>query len=145
MRRSLRIVPCIALVVILVVAALSPATAMTRREHRLLHFVNELRARHGLVRLRNDAGLTRDAHQHSARMARLNSLYHTTDLRSVVGGAADCWGENIAKAVRVKKVFRMWARSPGHRANMLYGRYRRAGVGIVEERGYLWATFIFYG
>jgi uncharacterized protein YkwD len=145
MRRSPRILPVITLVVILVVAALPPATAMTRREHRLLHMVNELRARHGLVRLRNDPDLTTEAHKHSARMARQNTLFHTQDLRSVVGRRADAWGENIAKARTVRKLFRLWAHSSAHRANMLSNRYRRAGVGIVEARGYLWATMIFYG
>jgi uncharacterized protein YkwD len=146
MRRSPRIIPSIALVVIiLVMAALPPATAMTRREQRLLHLVNHLRVRYDLPRLRNDTDVTRDAHRHSWRMADANYLYHSSNLEAVVGRAADAWGENIAKARRVGKVFRLWAHSAGHRANMLNRRYRHAGIGIVERRGYLWATMIFYG
>jgi uncharacterized protein YkwD len=145
MRRSPRILPCIALVAILVMAAVPPATAMTRREHRLLHAVNELRARYGLVRLRAEPDLTKAAHHHSVRMARANYLFHTTDLESVVGRRASAWGENVAKARRVYRVFKLWAHSAPHRANMLNSRYRRAGVGIFKARGYLWATMIFYG
>jgi uncharacterized protein YkwD len=145
MRRSPRILPSIALVVILVVAALPPATAMTRREARLLRLVNDLRVRHGLVRLVDDPLLTLDAHRHSLRMAERNSLYHSTNLESEVGRDATAWGENIAKARWVKRIFRMWLHSDGHRANMLNRRYRRVGVGIVAARGYLWATMIFYG
>ena len=145
MRRSPRILPCIALVVILVVTAAAPATAMTRREHRLLQLVNHLRARYDMPRLRNDPEVTRDAHRHSVRMADVRTLFHSTNLESVVGRSAVAWGENIAKARWPKRIFKMWARSSGHRANMLNRRYRHAGIGIFEARGYLWATMIFYG
>jgi len=89
MRRSPRICSVITLVVILVVAAFPPATAMTRREHRLLQMVNELRARHGMVLLRNDADLTRSAHRHSVRMAEANTLFHTQDPRMDIGPRED--------------------------------------------------------
>lgn len=145
MRRSPRILPVVALVVILVVAALPPAAAMTRREKRLLHLVNSLRARYGLVRLNEENDLTRAARKHSARMATSGSLFHTRDLREVVGRRASAWGENVAKARRVHRIFRQWAGSAPHRANLLNSRYRRVGVGIVRHRGYLWATMIFYG
>ena len=35
--------------------------------------------------------------------------------------------------------------SPEHRYNMLHASYRRAGVGVVSARGWLWVTVIFYG
>ena len=146
MRRSPRISLSIALVVILMtVAAAHSATAMTVREHRLLVLVNDYRARHGLPRLRADRDVTYSAHRHSLRMAQANTLFHTSDLRSVVGSGATCGGENIAKARRVRSIFRLWAASAPHRANMLTTCYRRTGVGIVRARGYLWATIIFYG
>jgi uncharacterized protein YkwD len=145
MRRPPRILPVITLVVILVMAAFPPATAMTRREHRLLRLVNDLRARHGLVRLNEDPDVTKDARRHSARMVRAGTLYHTVDLKSVVGRSASAWGENVAKARRVHRIFTMWVNSSGHRANLLSNRYRRCGVGIVRSHGYLWATMIFYG
>ena len=146
MVRTPRIVPCLALVAVLAMtAAAPPATAARSRAHRLLHLVNQLRASYGLVRLREDADVSRFAVQHSRRMAESNTLFHTTDLRSVVGRRANAWGENIAKARRVRRAFMMWARSSGHRANMLNPRYRRTGIGIVKQRGYLWVTMIFYG
>ena len=78
-------------------------------------------------------------------MARVKTLFHTSDLESVVGRRARAWGENVAKARGVYKVFKMWRRSAGHRANMLNNRYKRCGVGLIRARGYFWATMIYYG
>jgi uncharacterized protein YkwD len=145
MRRSPRVFSVIALVVILVVAALPPATAMTRREKRLLRLVNDLRVHHGLVRLKPAADVCHDAHRHSWKMSRYDTLFHSTNLESVVGRAATAWGENIAKGRRVRGVFKLWKHSAPHLANLLYNRYRHVGVGVVKYHGYLWSTMIFYG
>jgi uncharacterized protein YkwD len=146
MVRTPRIVPCLALVAVLAMtAAAPPATAARSRSQRLLYLVNQLRGSHGLVRLRVDADVQRAAVRHSRRMAERRTLFHSTDLESVVGRQANAWGENIAKARRVGKVFSMWSHSAGHRANMLNPRYRRTGIGIVKRGRYLWVTMIFYG
>lgn len=131
--------------VLAMTAAAPPATAARSPADRLLYLVNQLRGSYGLALLSEDPEISASAVHHSLRMAESRTLFHTTDLRSVVGRQADAWGENIGMSQRVGKVFTMWGRSSGHRANMLNPRYRRAGIGIVKQGPYLWVTMIFYG
>lgn len=131
------------------IAAPAPATAQTRIERwrgKLLSFVNDYRAEHGVRRLRENETLSRKAQWHSVRMARRRQLFHTRDLKSKVRAwDPTMWGENIGKADSIWRVYKMWIWSSGHRANLLKRGYRRTGIGIVRARGYYWITMIFYG
>lgn len=79
-------------------------------------------------------------------MVRQNTLFHTRRLYDAVRAyRPSAWGENVGVAGLVTRVRTLWMRSAGHRAILLNPRYRRVGVGIVNARGGVWVTAIFYG
>ena len=133
------------LVAVLVTSAVSPAQASGLRG-RMLDSVNRVRVHHDLHRIQLNKRLSHDAHRHSRRMANRGGIFHTADLASRVRRfGATSWGENVAKAGTVRRAKRMWMGSPPHRYNMLRSSYRRAGVGVVRQRGWVWVTVMFYG
>jgi uncharacterized protein YkwD len=111
-----------------------------------LCLLNNARARHGLRRLRLQRRLGRAARSHSADMARRGYFSHDSlsgasfldrIRRSGYLRRARSWmvGENIAWGTGTlstpRSIVRAWMRSPGHRANILNGRFREIGVGIT--------------
>jgi uncharacterized protein YkwD len=88
-------------------------------EKNVLARTNAERARYRLPPLRLDRDLLTSARRHAFWMTRSGNLVHTT---------ANV-GENIAMGQRSStEVVRDWMTSPGHRANILNGRYTRIGV-----------------
>jgi uncharacterized protein YkwD len=133
------------LVAVMVAGAVAPAQADGLRG-LMLHKINRVRGGHDLHRLQLNLRLSHDAHMHSRRMAQRNGIFHTSDLASRVRPyGATSWGENVAKAGTIRRVKVLWMHSSEHRYNMLHSSYRRAGVGVVSARGWMWVTVIFYG
>jgi uncharacterized protein YkwD len=107
--------------------------------------LNEKRREHGLRRLRGNSRLHHAAGRHTVDMARRQYFSHTSIsgasfldrirrtgyLRDVLAWSV---GENIAWGTGVlstpSSIVRAWMRSPGHRANILNGRFREIGIGI---------------
>lgn len=105
------------------VAATSDAALLTI-EQNIVDQTNANRARHGLSPLAVDHQLMSSARQHAAWMARHRSMQHT--------GAAVA--ENIAAGQQSSsQAVGDWMNSPGHRANILNGSYRR--IGVAAYRG----------
>jgi uncharacterized protein YkwD len=107
---------------------------------------NQVRARHGLPSLRENARLRRAALGHSKEMVSEGYFEHTTPdgttmvdriLRSRYAGPNDGWafGENLAwgtgALATARGAVEAWMDSAGHRANILRRTYRELGVGIV--------------
>lgn len=96
-------------------------------------------------RLRFDTGLSIVARRHSLRMAREGRLYHSTDLTRRVRR----WrylGENVGVGPSIEDLQQAFMDSPPHRQNILSGRYRDVGVGVVKDSyGTYWVTVIFRG
>jgi uncharacterized protein YkwD len=107
--------------------------------------LNKKRRTHGLRRLRGNGRLHRAAGRHTVDMARRHYFSHT----SISGASfldrirrtgylrrARSWsvGENIAwgtgELSTPRSIVRAWMRSPGHRANILNGRFGEIGIGI---------------
>jgi uncharacterized protein YkwD len=126
-----------------------PAGAGTRAARyraKLYGFVNDYRAQHGRRPLQNNAKLSTFAWNHSKRMAQARTLYHSTALDSKARSlGASTWGENIGMGRSIFQVFVAWRNSAPHRANMLSGRFRRAGIGVVRAHGAFWITLDLYG
>lgn len=96
-----------------------PQFAFHEIESKLISATNATRARHGLPPLKVDHALMRSARRHAAWMTRSRALQHTSAMVA----------ENIAMGQRsVRGAMQSWMSSPGHRANILNGRYRRLGV-----------------
>lgn len=143
-----RRLPLLVLVVAVLVAGMSSpvhADDLTRRD-RMLHLLNQTRRNHGLPVFRLNVDLSHFAWQHSKRMAEKNDCFHTLDLYDAVRSYhPSTWGENVGGAGTVRRIRYLWMGSAGHRANILNGRFRRIGIGVVRARGLVWVTAIFYG
>jgi uncharacterized protein YkwD len=122
-----------------------PRRAKTLRDE-MYQLVNSSRRHHGVKALDLCWAVSKDAWYHSKRMAARHSVYHTTDLWSVVRRyRPSTWGENVAMGGTLKRVERMFMRSAPHRANILNGRFHHIGVGAVRSGGRVWVTLDFYG
>lgn len=112
-------------------------------EQAQLRETNVARREGGLVELRCDPLATLVARGHSQDMCDLGYFSHTSrDGRSFTdrldaGGVMYGWAaENIAYGQTTPaEVHRVWMDSPGHRRNILTGRYTRIGVGYVHCDG----------
>ena len=114
--------------------------ALKAREKRTLVLHNEARTDRGMRPLCVDPRLTRAARSHSREMIRKDYFSHSSYNGESVSARLmrfgyDCGtcGENIAGGfgtpARPGPVFDRWMGSPGHRANILSGEFRRVGVG----------------
>ncbi len=144
MRRSL--LACTLTGVLLCGLAGSQALAATPRQASMLRLINGARERHGLHTLKLNKVLSRMATHHSDRMEDRNKLFHTADMtKKLSRWKWNVWGENIAYAATVKRVFYLWMHSAEHRANILKPRFRHIGIGLVKGQKWTWATADFYG
>ena len=119
----------------------APASAVTTREAAMLAKINNTRAAHGLRPLTLSGELSTVARTHSRQMASSASLFHTASFSSIC-----CWSaiaENVGMGDSVRTVHRAFLRSAPHRSNILDGRMRQVGVGIVAVDGQVWVTEIF--
>jgi uncharacterized protein YkwD len=148
MRNRQKAVAAFLVAMFLVAVPLATATAGTRSttaRKKLFGFVNDYRARHGLVRLRNDQELSTYAWKHSLAMARQKRLFHSINVTSKIDGRVRTWGENIGYGPGVWRIFREFVKSSAHRANLLGGKFRHGGIGVVRTRNAVWVTMILYG
>ena len=119
----------------------APASAVTTREAAMLAKINNTRAAHGLRPLTLSGELSTLARSHSRQMASSSTLFHTASFSSIC-----CWSaiaENVGMGDSVGTVHRAFMRSSAHRSNILDGRMRQVGVGIVAAGGRIWVTEIF--
>lgn len=87
---------------------------------------NAARRARGAVAFERDGRIDSAAQRWSGRMARRGGLEH-----SALGWASGPRGENVAMAPTAAGAYQAMYNSPLHRKNMLDGRWRRAGIGVV--------------
>src|SRR4051794_29348503 len=137
-------------------ASASPACAgaSARANHTTNHklvrttlcLLNAERKKHGLRKLRLSKRLSKAAVKHSRDMVHRDYFSHTSlsgasfvDRIRHTGylSGAHAWtvGENLAwgsgSLSSPAQTVRAWMHSPGHRHNILTGRFRHIGIGIV--------------
>lgn len=130
----------------------------TTDEQRFLVLVNQERRARGLSRLRFDPLLCEVARAHSRDMAARKYFSHEapnarqrTPLDRYQGACAKpphylLVGENLfyCSAPGVERGHKALMESPGHRKNILDGRYESAGVGsYTSDDGEYWVTQMF--
>ncbi len=121
--------------------------------------LNKQRRERGVRRLHLNLRLSAAATNHSRDMVRRHYFDHvSTSGRDVVdrltrtgylgGGGAWTVGENLAWGAgsrsTPREIVASWMESPGHKANILNGRFREIGIGIVFDtpsRGLTGATY----
>lgn len=105
--------------------------------------VNHRRDNHGLVLLRQKAGLTDIADDWAHHLAVTQDLIHNPNLKDLVC----CWslvGENVGYGPDEKTIFLAFMASPEHRDNILEPRYRLIGIGRERDiTGRLWLVQVF--
>jgi uncharacterized protein YkwD len=108
---------------------------------RMLSLVNRSRANHGLVELRINEDLCKEALRHSRHMARIGSITHTSNLAELVrsvGGTV--FGEDLAKGRGLEGIRNAWIRRADTRRILLDPRFQRVGLGVVHVDGFFWVT-----
>ena len=151
-RRALRfLIAVAALAATALLADSALATSRSERSlgtlnHQVLAAVNRFRIAHGLVALRESAGLDRSAHQHSLEMGRLGYFAHSSADGTVFwkrirryypAGGRSYWsvGENLVWAapdLAADRAMTLWLNSPRHRENLLTARWREIGISAVH-------------
>lgn len=110
-------------------------------ECQVLTLINRYRASRNEGKLVLSRPLGVAAADHTGDMARRKKLYHTPNLLTTVrqlGYDGTAVGENVASGYSSpQSVVSGWQESPGHRQNMLDGRFK--AIGIAEQNGY-WTT-----
>ena len=127
------------------------AQAASSAEQRLLHLLNEDRARHGLPALILDEELSRIARIKSQDMVSNNYFAHTSptygNVRSMLNSFGVRYvsaGENIARSRSVYHSNAAFLSSEGHRRNMLSSTFTHVGIGVVvNAHGFVTVTEIF--
>lgn len=124
--------------------AVQPADAgIGSNERTMAKLINSARRYRGLPYLKLSHTLSHRARKHSYRMRASGTIFHS-DLRRLLRGVN--WrlaGENVGKGPDIRSLHRAFWRSPSHRANILYKRYRTMGVGIRWSGGTAYVTVIF--
>lgn len=120
--------------------AVAAGARLDSTERKVIRLVNQIRARHGLRRLKVSPALATAAGVHSGDMVARDFFGHassdgtsmSTRVRRYTGAR---WvGENLAIVTRrnrasAGRVVQMWMNSPGHRKVLLARSSRRIGVG----------------
>lgn len=90
--------------------------------------INTFRAQHGLPALTSSAALAGAAYSHAASMAARNSLDHSGfKARAMMSHGTSA--ENVSYGCDTEAcAIAQWARSSGHRANMLRGDVQHYGI-----------------
>ena len=115
-------------------------------EALLLDRVNAVRAANGLAALKRAPALNRAATFHSRAMATFGFFTHesrdglsfATRIKRFYAHRSREWtvGENLAMSsgsVDADAILSAWMASPGHRANLLRGSFREAGIAVVHH------------
>lgn len=135
-----------------------PAGAITSEEQTFLDRINDERAERGLCRLKLDPTLVSVARDHSREMAERDYFDHVsptpgqrTPMQRYLKALPKrppyaCVGENLfyCSVVDVDRGHKALMDSPGHRANILFARFRACGVGVyTAPSGQFYVTQMF--
>ena len=128
-------------------AAVAAPTAGERKyQTKVFNVVNNIRANRDRVKLRKNKCLQRFANRKAASLAknRNTNLPHSNLRRIQRRCGVGYVGENLAYGpFTAKQVVRRWMRSPGHRSNILFRKYRITGVAARKAGGYWWVAQVF--
>jgi len=168
-RRALRALAPLAAVSILAAAAPAPASAATCKnrnvdpttvspktvERATLCLLNNTRRNNGLRKLHHNKRLSLASKRHSRRMVARKVFEHGDFVgrikaaRYLKGTGSWSVGENIAwgsgELATPEEIVRAWMNSPPHRHNILSGKFREIGIGVVRgvpiRKSYAGATY----
>jgi uncharacterized protein YkwD len=121
-----------------------PPVDLGAAARRLLELVNAERTTRGLPALARRSDVDAVALAHSQDMAAKSDIWHNDAyFTPATHQALDAvfLGENVAMNSNIDDMHRRLMNSPGHRANILDGRFTQVGIGVAADpSGYLFAT-----
>lgn len=117
-------------------------------EAEVVPLTNQDRRAEGLGALSRNACLDSVASGFAEKMARSGVLAHNPGAGSAIGGCRPnaAWGDNVGTATPcdTPRLEREWMASPGHRRNILDGRFKLIGVGAwTDDQGGCWIQVLF--
>ena len=115
-------------------AAPAASTAPTPAEETLLAAINDARVAHGRSPVRFGTTIQTSAHRWASSLLAHDLFLHA----QLLPGSSENLAWLTCRAGWARRVVNMWLGSPGHRANLLDGSARRAGIGVVRGP---WTTF----
>ena len=122
-------------------------TPTLRAERELFAAANQARRAQGLAPLRWDESLATAARRHAKVMAVRGSAQHgfegepSLSARVKQAGAHFSWlSENVTQGPTPEFIHAQFMKSPPHRANILDRDMDSIGIGVVEQRGQLFAV-----
>ena len=122
-------------------------TSTLRAERDLFASVNQARRAQGLPQLRWDEALATAARRHAEVMAEHGSAQHgfegepSLSARVKQAGVHFSWlSENVVLGPSPEFIHAQFMKSPPHRANILDKDMDSVGIGVVEQRGQLFAV-----
>ncbi len=139
-----------AALVALVSSVPAVASSAADVEQCFLDQINAERATTGAGPLALDQGVSEYARSHSAAMAKMGSLYHSSsdNLAGVLPDGWRAWGENVGMASGggvCERLHNAFMNSPGHRANLMNPAFDNAAIGVVvDSSGTTWTTHVFF-
>lgn len=111
-----------------------PIREVVKRVATLLDVANATRARYGLPALTLDTNLEAGSQYQASFCSRIGGLQHAA-------GYAEILAQNYQG---IETAMNQWINSPAHRALLLNGAYRFAGVGMVRDAyGRVWCAMRF--
>lgn len=115
-------------------AAPAASAAPTPAEETLLAAINDARAAHGRGPARFGTVIQTDAHRWAGYLLSHDLFLHG----QLLPGSSENLAWLTCRTGWARRVVNMWLASPGHRANLLDGSARRAGVGVARGA---WTTY----
>jgi hypothetical protein len=137
--RILSIILPVVLIVGAGIATAAPAHAASGDAATVFSQTNAQRAKAGLKPLISDPVLDRAAGEWARVMANSCTFSHSSSTWRASRVAKAGWsatGENIAAGYATGAVVSAWMASPGHRANILNGKYTGVGIGYAKGTCY---------
>lgn len=121
----------------------TPIEGVSQEEQDMLALINKARADAGLEPLSFDTELQKVARLKAKDMVDKNYFSHQSptygspfDMMRQFNISFKTAGENIAGNQTVQGAFNAWMNSPGHKANILNGKFNYTGIGIVNGSQY---------
>jgi uncharacterized protein YkwD len=110
------------------------AAGASPAERTLLAAINDARSAHGRAPLRFGTTIQAGAHSRAGHLLDHDLFLHG----QLLPGSSENLAWLTCRAGWARRVVNMWLASPGHRANLLDGSARRAGIGVARGA---WTTF----
>lgn len=144
----MRLVSVTLLLALAALLAPTPASARSAADFEgAIHAAtNTVRLDHDLEKLREKGCVDRFADRQAKKMAAQGEMFHQ-DLSKVLDACGlSLVGENVAVGfTKAGTLLKAWMDSPGHRANILDGRYRQLGVGARKSDDGVWYVAQVFG